>query len=125
MSFINWLQEETCDYDTWVNSFDTNNTKVTRMFKPIQVDVDVWLSVQASSVHCSRPQSDYVDPKDITHWEILVFSRNGIKRIREVLPHFKSLAEIELYYLGMYAFVPTDLVSELFTALMFENRITA
>ena len=126
MSFVNWLSERIYDEEEQeILMMNDAPIRLGRIFNPIQVDVNLWISIQASCLHRSRPKSSQVKPEDVTHWEVLIFGPNNIYKVSEILPHFRSLAEIEWHHLVVYSYVPTDLVNELFTALMFENRITA
>lgn len=88
-----------------------------RQFEPIQVREDVWLSIQASYAHYCTPRTTYEDLTIYSHWEIALFNTDDFIRVTDVLPEFRSLAEIELYEAQVYAYVPVDLVEELYLAL--------
>lgn len=89
-----------------------------RIFEPIRIKGDYFLSIQASYGHRCKPRVTLEDLDDYTHWEIAVYNENDFVRISDVAPEFRSLAEIELYRDGTaYNFVPTDLVGELYSAL--------
>jgi hypothetical protein len=88
-----------------------------RQFKPIQVAENLWLSIQASYAHYSKPRKT-IDKEEYTHWEIALFTKEEFVQIQFALPEFASLAEIELYFEGSkYPYVPADLVEEIYLAL--------
>lgn len=90
-----------------------------RLFTPIEVNENIWLSIQANgSCHC-KPQTFCADLNDYTHWEVALFDKTNhdFVSITDVLPEFSSLAEIKFYENEIYSFVPTDLVEELYIAL--------
>lgn len=88
-----------------------------RQFKPIQISDDLWISIQASSAHSCTPRANLEALNEYTHWEFGLFNKYRFLTVREVLPNFPSLVEIEYYYDRAYEYVPTDLVEEFYNAL--------
>jgi hypothetical protein len=89
-----------------------------RKFQLIHLKDNLYLSVQASMFHHSKPTETIDDLNEYTHWEIALFDDEKLLRIAEVLPTFRSLAEVELYWGEVYyGYVPTDLVEEVYLAL--------
>jgi hypothetical protein len=94
-----------------------------RIFEPIRINSDLWLSIQASYGHYCRPEKTSDDLHEYTHWEIALFNKNDFLSVSSVMPDFQSLAEIELYFNGsVYPYIPMDLAEELFLALV--NKLT-
>lgn len=113
MHFIKSLVER--DFD---DADDFGIHRIYRQFEPIRINSNLWFSIQASYAHYSTPRITNKDLYVYSHWEVALFTRNDFVTVTEVLPDFSSLAEIELYEQQVYAFVPADLVNELYKALM-------
>lgn len=88
-----------------------------RQFEPIRIGPNLWLSIQASYGHYCKPRKTVRDLNEYTHWEFALFNKDDFVRVADVLPNFASLAEIEYYEQSVYAYVPADLVEELYVAL--------
>lgn len=89
-----------------------------RQFNPIQVAPNLWFSVQASFGHYCTPQQTFSDLDNYSHWEFAIFNEEGFMSVKNILPDFPSLAELDLYFDGsVYAYVPADLVEELYLVL--------
>jgi hypothetical protein len=89
-----------------------------RQFDPIKLKNDLWLSIQASYAHYSRPRETFDNLEDYTHWEMALFTKEEFICVSQVVPDFNSLAELELYFEGsVYPYVPKDLVEELYLEL--------
>ena len=94
-----------------------HNGRTYRQFAGIMIHDNLWLSIQASFAHYSIPRETIDDLQKYTHWEVALFTRDNFVRVTDVLPEFPSLAEIEHYESQVYAYVPADLVEELYLAL--------
>jgi hypothetical protein len=93
---------------------------IPRMFEKFYFENGITLSIQASINHYSRPNLNLANLNDYTHWEVaIVHTETGeFKSIQSALPNFASGGELKLYFDGqIYAFVPTDLVEEVYQAL--------
>ena len=103
-------------------SYDEQNMR-SRIFEPISVTENIQLSIQASHAHHCKPQMTLRYLDDYTHFELALFDENNFLTVGEVLPDFESLSEIKTYEGRVYSNVPTDLVEELYLALMkpYEN----
>jgi len=89
-----------------------------RQFEPISIKDGYWLSIQGSYAHYCTPRITSENLNDYTHWEMALFNDNEFVQVNDVLPNFKSLAEIEHYFdSSIYPYVPVDLIEELYTAL--------
>lgn len=117
MHFIKELKEREFDDEAYLVA-----GRGYRQFEPFRVNPNLWLSIQASYAHYSKPRITNKDLYVYTHWEFALFTKNDFVTVTEVLPNFSSLAEIEIYEQQVYGFVPTDLVNELYKAL-FMNEL--
>lgn len=112
-----------------VNDFIRKNHDARfRSFKTIRLQPDLWLSIQASCMHFNKPRKTLEDLNEYTHWEVSLFNDRKYLKVTDVLPDFRSLAEIELYNKGvetlnLYANIPTDLVEELYIDLKKSCRL--
>lgn len=89
-----------------------------RQFDPIKINNNLWLSIQASYAHYSRPRQTISNFEDYSHWEVALFTKEQFISVSQILPDFDSLAELELYFEGsVYPYVPKDLVEELYLSL--------
>jgi hypothetical protein len=89
-----------------------------RIFEPIRINSNLWFSVQASYAHYCTPRETLADLEDYSHWEIALFDKDEFISAAQIVPNFKSLAELQLYFEGqVYPYVPKDLVEELYLAL--------
>ena len=95
-----------------------------RQFQAIQIRENLWLSIQASCAHYSVPRETLSDLSKYKRWELALIrteedaSDSEFVRVADILPNFSSLAEIELHEQTVYAYVPADLVEELYLALI-------
>jgi hypothetical protein len=97
---------------------DIEETSIVRTFEPIQFGPDLWISIQAGYGLYSTPQQTFKDLDNYSHWEFAIFNGEGFISVKDILPDFPSLAELDLYFGGsVYAYVPTDLVEELYLVL--------
>lgn len=88
-----------------------------RIFEPIQIREDVWLSIQASYGHYCKPRKTLKDLYDYSHWEFALFNKENFIRVSDIIPELKSIGEIETYFdSSVYPYVPTDLVEEVYLA---------
>lgn len=111
MKFFGALKEQDFGMDR------VHNGHTYRQFAGIMINDNLWLSIQASFAHYSRPRETLTDLNKYSHWEVAVFDREEFLRVSDVLPHFPSSVEMELYYDGsVYPYVPADLVEEVFLA---------
>lgn len=111
--FIKALQEKIFDEEYSMRR-DDNKLKY-RQFEPIKLTNDLWLSIQASYAHYSRPRETFNDLEEYTHWEMAIFTKEDFISASQVVPDFDSLAELELYFEGsVYPYVPKDLIEELY-----------
>lgn len=89
-----------------------------RQFEPFKLNNDLWLSIQASYAHYSRPRETFNNLENYTHWEMALFTKEEFISVSQVAPDFDSLAELELYFEGsVYPYVPKDLIEELYLYL--------
>ena len=123
MHFTNYLTRK--NYEEELRQID-KNIYAPRLFEPIEIRPQLWLSIQANSLVQCRPRTDFSEISDVTHWELMLFNGHNLIKIADILPDLISLAEIELYANEeLYCLVPTDLVQELYDALLAENKMTA
>lgn len=116
--FIEALEEEERGFvEKYPYYSDELSPRVYRQFKAIQINENLWFSIQASYAHYCTPQKTLETLEDYTHWEFALIGESGFLRVTEVLPDFPSLAEIEYYEAEVYAYVPIDLVEDLYLAL--------
>ena len=122
-NFIKVLKEKRFDDENI--SYDEQNMR-TRIFEPIQIKDDLWLSIQASHAHYCKPKMTLRYLDDYTHFEIGIFDKDNFLKVGEVLPNFESLSEIKRYEGRVYSNVPIDLVEELYSALIrLKNQVIA
>jgi hypothetical protein len=111
--FVKELVEKNHDEPMYVD-----RKSMVRVFEPIRLNANLWLSIQASYAHYCTPRETILDLEGYSHWEIALFDKDNFVSVTSVLPEFLSLAEIELYFEGqVYPYVPKDLVEELYLAL--------
>lgn len=92
-----------------------------RMFNGIQINEDLWISVQASYSHYCSPRRTFDDLSEYNSMEFALMDKNGFISVSSVLPDFHRLAEIEEYHDTVYGYVPVNLIEDLFEAL---NEVT-
>lgn len=120
MEFLKALVEQ--DFGTGTNGKTTDRVRY-RQFQAIPIREDLWLSIQASCAHYSEPRETLSDWRQYKRWEFALIrlhegeEKSEFVRVTDVLPEFASLLEIECYEQEVYAYVPSDLVEELYLAL--------
>ncbi|MCP8969708.1 hypothetical protein [Ectobacillus ponti] len=89
-----------------------------RAFKNFQFG-NVRLSVQASFAHYCTPRVTRDDLSIYSTMEFALLDKNGeFIRVKDVLPDFPLLDEIERHYDSVYAYVPIELIEALYNALV-------
>ena len=89
-----------------------------RQFEPLRLQSNLWLSIQASYAHYSKPRETFEDLEAYTHWEMAMFTKDDFVSVDFALPDFESIAELNCYFDGsVYSYVPKDLIEELYLAL--------
>lgn len=89
-----------------------------RQYKPIQINENLWFSIQASYAHYCTPRTTMEYLEEYTHMEIALFDKDNFVSVSDVLPDFFAKAEIEYYFEGqVYPYVPVDLIESLYLAL--------
>lgn len=89
-----------------------------RQFEPLRLNSNLWFSIQASYAHYCTPRETLDNLEDYSHWEIALFDKDNFLSAADVIPDFRSLAELQYYFGGqVYPHVPKDLVEELYLAL--------
>lgn len=115
--FVKALIERQFEVRGGLPTYDLPSEKF-RQFEAVKVRENLWLSMQASQHHYSKPQRTMNNLEGYTHWEVAFFDKDHTLKATEVLPDFFSLAELELYADNSgYNFVPKDLLEELYIAL--------
>jgi hypothetical protein len=118
-TFIDSLQER--NYEEEVREFlnDMRPKMRYRLFEPIRITDNLWLSIQASYAHYSTPSETLYNLKEYTHWEIAIYNENDFVSMFEVLPEFHLINVLQNLFEGsVYPYVPTVLVEEVYLALM-------
>jgi hypothetical protein len=103
---------------------DRNDDDSIRIFQPIDVDNNVRLSIQASEIVSCRPKKTLNMNRlsEYTHMEVAIFKNDSFARLTDICPDFRCLAEFETYKSEeLYAFVPVDLIDELFQHLVLKR----
>ena len=96
--------------------FDEDTTF--RMFEGFKLKDDLWLSVQASYGHYCSPRKTLLNLEDYRSMEFALMDKEGnFTSVSEILPDFPKLEEIEEYRDTVYAYVPVNLINELYKAL--------
>lgn len=87
-------------------------------FNHIHFD-DFSLSIQASFAHYCTPKTTLKDLKEYTSMEFALIREGEFISVSEVAPNFQQLSEIEKYHDTVYAYVPVDLIEELYQFLRY------
>lgn len=115
MEFIKAL-EETDDSKTLKGIMPFDEDRTYRGFKHIRKG-DISLSIQASYGHYCTPRKTLRNLDDYMSMEFALIDASGdFIRVKEILPNFKRLNEIEEYWNTVYGYVPVDLIEELYQA---------
>lgn len=78
-----------------------------------------WLSIQASYGHFCSPRETLYDLNDYSAMEFALFDKNGnVLRVKEILPEFSRIDEIEEYFNTVYGYVPVDLINDMYLELI-------
>ncbi|PMC34550.1 hypothetical protein CJ195_22310 [Bacillus sp. UMB0899] len=118
MTFINKLKPTNDSIKiSQVMPFDENITF--RIFKGIQVNDDLWISIQASYGHYCNPRKTLKDLSEYNSMEFALRDKEGnFLSVTDVLPNFPKLKEIEEYYEDtVYGYVPVNLIEDLVQVL--------
>lgn len=123
MEFLKALVEQ--DFGITKEEYDKLTPRLRyRQFQAIEIIPErLWLSIQASCAHYSEPRETLDDWKQYKRWEFALIrlhegeEESEFVRVSDVLPEFASLLEIECYEQDVYAYVPSDLIEELYLAL--------
>lgn len=86
---------------------------MSRSFDHILFD-DFSLSIQASYAHYCIPRKTLKDLKEYAAMEFALLKEGEFISVRELLPDFKRLFEIESYHDTVYGYVPVDLIEDMF-----------
>jgi hypothetical protein len=120
MEFIKVLVEsdDSKRYRTKMNEisylFDEDNAY--RSLKHIKKD-DISLSIQASYGHYCTPRLTLSDLNDYSSMEFALIKEGEFIQVKDILPNFSALEEIEEYFDGsVYGYVPVNLIEELYKA---------
>jgi hypothetical protein len=90
-----------------------------RIFKPIRLGPNLFLSIQASYGHYCRPAITTNDLNTYTHWEVALFDDENFLRVSDIAPDLPCAAEMDYYFdNSVYGNVPTDLVEDLYNGLI-------
>lgn len=88
-----------------------------RSFFPVIMTKKCYLSVQASKYHHSLPR-ETVPLEEYYSMEFAIVSHNGgMLQVKDVLPDFPNLEEIEGYHDVVYSYVPVELIEQVYQAL--------
>lgn len=91
-----------------------------RGFGHLQIS-DVSLSVQASYAHYCNPRKTLKDLSEYTTMEFALIRNGEFASVKEVLPNFSALEEIEKYEDTVYGFVPVELIEKLYQELQYQK----
>ena len=117
MNFIKKLIP-TKDTTTLVGAIPFNEDTTFRMFNAIKINEDLWMSIQASYAHYCSPRKTLKDLSEYDSMEFALMDKEGnFVSVKDVLPNFPKFKEIEEYHETVYAYVPVNLIDELFEAL--------
>lgn len=95
------------------------NNKFVRWFKPIIVNEDIKLSIQASYCHYCNPRQTLSDISDYYTMEMAILKRDEFVSVNEVTDNKILIEQFANYYdETIYGFVPVDLIEELYIDLL-------
>jgi HD superfamily phosphohydrolase len=89
---------------------------VIKHFEPLKYNV-FTVSIQASAGNYCTPRESLEDVRQYKEMEFAVMHNNEFIRVSDILPTFTKLNEIEKHYKTVYAYVPVELIQELFEEL--------
>lgn len=97
---------------------DLGRPPMVRMYEHILFKGGIHLSVQASGCSHCRPQ-ETVDLEKYVAMEVAVGRYGKCVEVKDVLPNFKRLKDVENVYFGeiFYSYMPVDLIEDMFLAL--------
>jgi hypothetical protein len=95
-------------------SKEIRDSSLYRSFKHIKNN-GVNLSIQASPAHYCHPRQKLNNLSEYTHMEFALLKDHEFISVRDILPEFENLGEIQGYFDGeIYACVPVALIEQLY-----------